>query len=143
MSVFVLHRNASNRSQILANCVSFLSQLPDSKDWQISITPYRKERSSPQNRYLHGVVYKTLSDALGFESSEVSEYLLGEYYGWYEKALPGDRSESRPIRTTTSDEKGNRSVLGKAEFAQYVDFCLRYGAEHGIYIPSPEQEFDE
>jgi len=143
MSSFVLHRNASNRSQILANCVSFLSQLPDDKPWQVSITPYRKERSSPQNRYLHGVVYKTLSDALGFDSSDVAEYLLGTYYGWNERALPGGRRESKPMRTTTTDENGDRKVLSKAEFADYVDFCLRYGAEHGIYIPSPEQEFDE
>ena len=31
------------------------------------------------------------------------------------------------------------SKLTKQEFAEYVDYCIRKGAEHGIYVPPPEE----
>jgi hypothetical protein len=136
---FTLHALDTNRVPILANCIAFLHRLPDTKSWRIEIAQYVKSRSSAQCRYLNGVAYKLIGDALGFERDDVSEYLCGEYFGWREKPLPGNRSEQVPIRTTTTDADGKRAVLSVKEFADYVEFCQRFAAEHGIYVPSPNE----
>ena len=48
-----------------------------------------------------------------------------------------------PIRTTTTDADGKRSVLNKSDFADYVAFVQRFGAQHGIYIPDPDPTWFE
>jgi hypothetical protein len=43
-----------------------------------------------------------------------------------------------PVRTTTRDENGNRDVLNKQQFSDYVAFIQRFAASKGIFIPDPE-----
>ena len=136
---FVLRANDTVRVNVLANCKRFLDLLPADKSWRVEISPFAKSRSNDQCRYLNGVVYATIGDALGFDRDDVSEYLCGAYFGWREKSLPGNRSVSVPIRTTTTDADGKRAVLSTKEFADYVEFCQRFAAEHGIYVPSPSE----
>ena len=136
---FVLRALDTTRVNIAANCKRFIDMLPTDKSWRIEITPFAKSRSNDQCRYLNGVVYATIGDALGFDRDDVSEYLCGAYFGWREKSLPGNRSASVPIRTTTTDADGKRAVLSVKEFADYVEFCQRFAAEHGIYVPSPNE----
>lgn len=136
---FILHAdNQKLRQDVEANCVRFLRMLPTNKAWRIEVSPHSRSRSSDQCRYLNGVVYAVIGDALGFERDDISEYLCGTYFGWREKPLPGNRTASVPIRTTTTDADGKRSVLSVKEFADYVDFCQRFAAEHGIFVPDPE-----
>lgn len=135
---FVLHANDSVRVNVLANCKRFLDLLPASKSWRVEISQWSKSRSSAQCRYLNGVAYKLIGDALGFERDDISEYLCGQWFGWRTKALPGGRSEQVPVRTTTTDQDGKRAVLSVKEFAEYVEFCQRFAAEHGIHVPDPE-----
>ncbi len=143
MTRFTLHANDANRATILANAQRFLAALPASKSWRVEVAQYVKSRSSAQCRYLNGVAYKLIGDALGFDRDDISEYLCGQYFGWRTKPLPGGRSEEVPIRTTTTDADGKRSVLSVKEFAEYVEFCQRFGAEHGIFVPDPEGNCDD
>ena len=142
MQRFILHADA-NRATVLANAIAFLQRLPSSKSWRVEVAQYMKSRSSAQCRYLNGVAYKLIGDALGFDRDDISEYLCGQYFGWRTKPLPGGRSEQVPIRTTTTDADGKRSVLSVKEFAEYVEFCQRFGAEHGIFVPDPEGECND
>ena len=137
---FILHAMDTNRVPILANAHRFLDSLPASKSWRIEVAQHTKSRTPPQCRYLNGVAYKLIGDALGFERDDISEYLCGEFFGWREKALPGGRSEQVPIRTTTTDEDGKRAVLSVKQFAEYVEFCQRYAAEHGVFVPDPNED---
>lgn len=136
---FVLRADDTVRVNVLANCKRFLDLLPTDKSWQVDIKPFAKSRSNDQCRYLNGVVYATIGDALGFDRDDISEYLCGSYFGWHDKPLPGGRSVQVPNRTTTTDENGKRAVLSVKEFADYVEFCQRFAAEHGIYVPSPNE----
>ena len=143
MSAFVLHANSAQRASVLANAQRFLAQLNPHKHWQVEVKPYSKPRSNPQCRYLNGVAYKLLGDATGYERDDISEYLCGTYFGWREKVLPGKRVAQVPIRTTTTDADGKRSVLSKGDFADYVAFVQRFGAQHGVFIPDPDPTWFE
>ena len=86
----------------------------------------KKRRSTEANAYLWGVVYKAFTDALeGWDAEDVHEYLLGECFGW--ECIEGlGRKRLKPIRRS--------SRMKRDEFAKYVDFCIRKGAEHGVFI---------
>ena len=106
----------------------------------------KRERSHPQCRYLNGVAYKLLSDATGYERDEISEFCCGMYFGWIEKKCPKTPAnpkgiKSVPRRTTTTDENGERDVLSKTDFADYVARVQRFGAKHGVLIPDPDPEY--
>lgn len=127
-----------------SNAVRFLAALPTDKAWRVEVRENKQQRSDKQNRYLYGVCYKTLGDAIGYETEEVAEFLCGTYFGWADKRVPKKPSnpeglESVPIRTTTRDENGKRSVLDKQAFSDYVAFIQRFAAGKGIFIPDPEE----
>lgn len=116
--------------QIKQNALGYIAALPDDKRFVIEIKPYRKRRTNDQNAYLWGVVYPAFTDVLeGWESQDVHEYLLGEHFGW-ERIEGMGRARIKPVRRS--------SKLDKSEFAEFVDFCIRKGAEHGILVPEPE-----
>jgi hypothetical protein len=70
--------------------------------------------------------------------TDISEYLTGLYWGTKPKRKPGGRIEQVPIRTTTTDENGKRSVISRSEFSEFVAFIQRFAAQHGVIIPDPE-----
>jgi hypothetical protein len=131
-----LYLNKGERN--LSSIVGFLSSLPKERAYEVTITERRNTRSIQQCRYLNGVAYKLLSDATGYERDDISEYLCGQYWGWKPKRVPGKKIVQVPLRTTTTNEHGKRSVLSKTEFCDYVAFVQRFGAEHGLFIPDPE-----
>lgn len=142
-STFVLRANDPNRPVVAGNAVKFIESLPVTKSFELTIKAHRKDRSNDQCRYLNGVAYAAIGAALGYDRDDISEYLCGEYFGWREKSLPGARAVSVPVRTTTTDADGKRSVLTTTEFMDYVAFVQRFGAEHGIYIADPEPMMPE
>ena len=89
--------------------------------------PHKPKRSDSQNAYLWGVVYPAFCAALpGWDAEDVHEYLLGEHFGW-ERIEGMGRARLKPLRRS--------SRLNKEEFAAYVDFCQRKGAEHSVFVP--------
>jgi len=140
---FVLWALGDARAQVLRNACKFIESLPLDKTWRITIEPQTKDRTSRQNRYLNGVVYKTVGDALGYERDDISEWFCGEIFGWRERSKPGGRVERVPVRTTTTDEDGRRRVQSREEFANYTERCIRLAIQHGIYVPEPnESDYD-
>ncbi len=120
-----------------------INALPSDKGFVVKVEELKRPRSNAQNRYLNGVAYKMIGDAIGYERDEISEYLCGTYFGWKEKKVPKKPGHERgiemvPIRTTTTDEEGNRSVMTKTEFSDYVNFVQRFAAAKGIVIPDPK-----
>ncbi len=111
------------------------------KDLEVIVRPKKRERSSQQNRYLHGVAYKLLSEHTGYEMEDISEYLCGAFFGWKDKAMPGKRTAQVPVRTTTKGEDGKRAVLSKLEFADYVAWIQRFAAKQGVLLPDPDPEY--
>lgn len=97
----------------------------------VECKPHKPRRSDQANRYLWGVVYEAFSKALpGWDKDDIHEYLLGECFGW--ETLEGmGRKRLKPVKRS--------SKLNKPDFAAFVDFCIRKGAEHGVYVPAPEE----
>jgi hypothetical protein len=136
-----------DRAMQIARICRFLADLPLEKPWLITVDEAKSERSGRQLRYLNGVAYKVIGDAIGYERDEVSEFLCGTYWGWKEKRVPRKPScpsglESVPIRTTTTDEHGKRSVLSKMDFCDYVAFVQRFAASKGIHVPDPDEDHE-
>jgi hypothetical protein len=139
---FILPANDPQlRETRIGNLVRFLRLLPANCAWAVETKKHKRRRSDPQNRYLNGVAYKILAQATGYERDDISEYLCGQYFGWKEKRVPGKRVVQVPIRTTTTNEDGRYAPLNTSEFAEYVAFVQRFGAEHGVYIPDPNEEY--
>ena len=94
---------------------------------EVSAKPWKPKRSNEANAYLWGVVYKAFTDVLdGWDAEDVHEYLLGECFGWDQITGMG-RVRLKPVKRS--------SRMTKKEFADYVDFCIRKGAEHGVFVP--------
>jgi hypothetical protein len=139
---WVISKNTP-RERVADQVRVFVSALDLDKSWRVTVENAKGTRSDQQNRYLNGVVYKLIGDAVGYERDEISEFLCGTHWGWKDKRVPKKPSnpsgiESVPIRTTTTDESGRRSVLSKLEFADYVTFCQRFAASKGIHVPDPD-----
>lgn len=142
---WILYRNVP-RGKLAEQIRVFIAALDLGKLWRVTVASAKAERSDLQNRYLNGVCYKLIGDAIGYERDEVSEFLCGTYWGWKDKRVPKkpscpDGIESVPIRTTTTGPEGGRAVLSKSEFSEYVAFVQRFGASKGIHIPDPDPDY--
>jgi hypothetical protein len=134
----ILTLPATDRGDAVNRLAAVLLAALPGKAVKVEVKEYRKDRSSPQCRFLNGVAYKLLSDATGYERDDISEYLCIQFFGGKEKRVPGKRTVTVPLRTTTTDADGKRSVLTTQEFSEYVAFVQRFGAQHGVFIPDPE-----
>lgn len=133
------------RSRDIGRVCEALEALPHDKAWRIEIEQAKSERSLSQNRYLFGVAYPLLSEATGYEAADLHEYLLGSHFGWKLKRIPRTKRNPEglvevPVRTTTTDAEGRRSVLGKVEFSDFVSFVQRMGVRAGVIIPDPDEQ---
>jgi hypothetical protein len=123
------------RERVIDRIGAVLRGLPGDRAWRIEVHEHRPRRSDPQNRYLWGAVYPSILKAggetlAGWTTDDLHEYLLGEHFGW--ETLSGfGRKRVRPLRRS--------SRLNKQEFADYVAFIQQRMAEHGIYVPDPNE----
>lgn len=112
--------------------------LSQSLPLEVESKRYRLSRSREQNRLLWKM-YEPISEAMGFDSHDLHEWFCGKYWGWRDMKVPRtprnpDGWVSVPVRTTTRDENGKRSLMGKAEFAKFVDLVERTAAQAGVYV---------
>jgi hypothetical protein len=107
---------------------------------EVSCAPWKATRSNEQNALLFGVVYPPIAEAMGYEVADIHEYMLGAHFGWVDKKVPktprnSEGIESRPFRTTTTDENGKRNVLKKDEFSKFLATVERIAAKAGVFVP--------
>lgn len=125
---------ADDDRQVIADRIWMVIQKLPPKRHKVEITEAKSIRSEQQNRYLWGVVYPKILEAgklEGWTADDLHEYLLGEHFGW-EVVTGFGRKRMRPIRRS--------SRLGKLEFVDYVAFIQQRMAEHGIYVPDPNEQ---
>lgn len=137
-----------NRPEVIARISTCLLGLKAGKAYRITIKEDMDDRTSQQNRYLNGVPYKLIGELTGFERDEVSEQMCALYWGWREKKVPRTPHNPSgirdvPMRTTTTDENGDRDVLDTKAFWEYVEFLQRFGAKYGVYIPDPDPSYSK
>ena len=147
MKPILLPKGKRTRSVELAQLA--IANLDPDEAWKITAEPVKSQRSHSQNAYLWAVPYKLISEATGYEVEEVHEYFLGRFFGWKDKKVPKTPRnpsgvESVPMRTTTTDEHGKRSVLSVDVFSEYLAFIQRFGAQKlGLVIPDPDPMYRE
>lgn len=135
------------RKAAIQNVMDTVLKLDPAVFWKVEISESKRIRSDSQNAYLWAVPNKMISDMTGYEVEEVHEYLCGQHWGWKDKRVPKTPRnpkgvESVPMRTTTRDEQGKRSVLTTTQFSDYVDFIQRFAAQKlGLVIPDPDPAF--
>jgi hypothetical protein len=129
---FILKQNVC-RDEMVTRIVRFLELLPQDKPWEVLVRPFRKTRSSLQNRALWGIAYKLLSEHTGHEPEELHEYFLGEFHGWEVVDFFGQKKR-RP--------KGRSHDMKTTEFSDFYAFIQRRAAETvGIFIPDPDPDY--
>lgn len=136
-----------NRERVIPRIAACLAALPTNKAHRVIIKQEADDRTIQQNRYLNGVPYKLLGDHFGYERDEISETMCGIYFGWKPPKkvprTPNNRAGLKdvPMRTTTTDETGERDVLSTKDFWTYVEFLQRFGAKYGVFIPDPDPSY--
>lgn len=143
MSTFVVHKAGdSTRDAVLRNAHAAVDGLDGKDAWRIEIKRYRKPRTQDANEYLWACGYVTMVRELGFTSEEWHEEMCMRYFGKREVRKPGG-IEWKPVRTTTTNENGDRDVLPGKEFWDFVEFIRRQAAEGGVYIQEPDPFWKE
>lgn len=97
------------------------------KDLILELRERSKKRSEQQNSYYWGVVVKTLSDELGYETDEIHELLKQMFINPIFKEIKGIEFEIR--KSTTK--------LSTKEFKEYIEKIQRWASQEEIYIPDP------
>ncbi len=146
---YILRRadpESPDRSRAIGRVVEELEALPHDRSWLVTVEEKKHERSLAQNRYLFGVAYALLAEATGYEKEDLHTYLLGQHFGWKLKKVPKTRRNPEglvevPVRTTTTDESGRRSVLNKMEFADFVAFVQRTATKVNVVVPDPDSDY--
>lgn len=127
-----------HREAMLPAICRFVMSAYPGKPINIKITVARPERTDRQLGYLFGVAYRILVDEKGYTDEGWHEYFCIKFFGGKEVGKPGGRVEIVPIRTTTKDADGNRDVIDRKAFWDFVEMIQRKAAEGGVYIPDPE-----
>ena len=110
----------------------FKSEIKKLEGKDIEIRPLSNSRSSQQNRYLWGVVYKIIGDELGMTPEEVHETYKVKFLS-YKKEL---KDKWYSFTRSTTD-------LNTVEFGEYIDKIVRHASsELGLIIPDPDSEFE-
>lgn len=64
----------------------------------------------------------------GWSRDDLHSFLLGEHFGW-------EKYEAFGMKRVKPKRRSSR--LSKVEFADYVEFVVRYMAQHGIVLELP------
>ena len=114
-----------------------IDALPEGQ-YECTIRKAIKRRSSPANRYFHGVVLVIGANAIRDLGTPITNEELKEY--WKRLFSPMDVLLSKD---------GEIGQLGKAtsemedmEFGAFVDNCVAWCAERGIIVPAPGEQTD-
>ena len=129
---YILHPKGD--PQVMHNLLSAIANRDVETAWEVTIKPYRKNRSVKQNNYLWGVVYPTIQSAI--QASRGEHYSTDDIHEWFrDKYLPKKvvtiKGETKTIRPSTTK-------LNTREFGEYLDQIIYFAAESGIVIPDPE-----
>ena len=134
MQQFILPKLA-HREGAIERIAKILGTLGQESAWRVELHEHKPTRSTQQNRYLWGCVHPTILKAgklEGWTAEEVHDYCLGEHFGW-ETVTGFGRKKIRPLRRSAR--------LSKTEFMDFIAFIQQRMAEHGIFIPDPDPDW--
>ena len=126
------------RDERLAKLISFIKKLPADKPWQVTIDRYKKQRSNGQNAYLWMTYQNILNNASeelrGWTRDDLHDFFLIDHFG-HEEISGFGRKRIRPLQRS--------SKLSTTEFMDFVAHIQQFMAERGMYLPDPNEEYQE
>lgn len=135
---------AADREQAIASLARLVQAFLPGRELMVKVEEATRERTAKQRSSLFGVAYKSLMGQMGLrgerEKNELHEFLLGEYFGWRKKPGLGSALQF-PMRTTTTNEDGNRDVLTTREQMDFYAWIQQRAAEYGYDVPDPDPEW--
>ena len=94
------------------------------------------QRSSKQNKYLHGVLFSMIAEEMGEDNIEYVKALMKEKFLTTEEAIytkQGKKLEEKKVRGTHE--------LDTKEMVEFIDKCRRWALNYlNINIPEPTNE---
>jgi hypothetical protein len=127
----------SERAEMVSRLTRELLTTHPGKRVEVRIQKYVKRRTLEQSSALFGLAYKIMSEETGMRPNDLHTHFCGEYFGWLEVEIMG-KTFRRPVRTTTTDEDGNRDIASTVVFSGLFEFVQQQAAELGIFIPDPD-----
>jgi hypothetical protein len=104
-----------------------LTRFPDG-DVTVTVEARRQKRTSPQNRFWHGVVIPLFAEHCGYDFDDMKDELALQL-------IPREL-----VDMATGEVRivpGHTSKLNTAQFNELIERAQRLGAEMGIVIPDP------
>lgn len=100
----------------------------------ISIEKAVRKRSTAQNKYLWGVVYKTIHTELGWDEEDAHDFCKKEFNPKFITLTNKNTGEIEERQIA-----GSTAKMTTTDFMEYVEKIQRFFAEHGVAIPDPNQ----
>ena len=136
--------SAENRARDVDSLSRLLLALLPGVDLDVAVEPHKKERTVKQRSSLFGVAYASLMAQMGLRGQADKDALhrdfCGDYFGWVETKACGSFNR-RPLRTTTTDENGNRDVIDTKRQLDFYAFIQQTAAGYGYDVPDPDPEW--
>lgn len=101
--------------------IKHINDLPTGDVYEMSISHKKANRSTEQNSYLWGVIYKAISDLTGYEIDEIHDLMRNMFLRQDKKLLD---KEVVSLKSTSN--------LSSAEFKEYVDLIKAWASQFGI-----------
>ncbi|WP_426269199.1 hypothetical protein ACN9MB_13305 [Dyella kyungheensis] len=138
MQAYTLNKGHHGRATVKANLHAFIDRLPDTKSWKVEIKEARPERTDSQLGALFGVAYDAIMDATGLQGDAEKKQLHRDFCALFFGEVDAGLGRTKPKRTTTTNERGERDVIDTKTMAEFYDFIQRTAAGYGIDVPSPD-----
>lgn len=132
------------RDEAVQSFARLLHNFMPGRELVVTVEEFVPERTTKQRNSLFGVAYAALMEQMGLsgkrEQDGLHRDMCGEYFGWRElPSLCGARRQ--PIRTTTTDERGERDVLSVRQQMAFYAWLQQQAAAMGYDVPDPDSEF--
>lgn len=108
----------------LVNMQGFLDWMITAWDWSYSIVKRKRARTSDQNRYLRGGVYRSIAKHTGDDEDYIHGVMAMKFLV--------DNSRKAPYVKSTTE-------LDTKEFGEYIDKIKNFVAEFGIIVPNADE----
>jgi hypothetical protein len=96
------------------------------KPIEVVVRVKRNRRSLEANAFYWGVVVPLLGEEFGYDKQDMHDVLAMHFL----------RIENCPV--TGAPRRKHTPDCDTKEFSEYVDACIRLGAEHGVIFPAPD-----
>lgn len=136
--LYQLNANGPERPGVTQRAKDFIDRLPADKSWVIEVRPFVKKRSLDQNAATFGLAYKVIMEATGLEGEEDRKQLHRDFCKLFFGEVDAGMGRTRPLRTTTKNERGEDDLIDTVEMAKFYNFIQRKAAEFGIDVPNPD-----